>query len=132
MVTPDQLVRQFLSSPEYVTQFGSISDADFVQLAYRYGLLREVTQADLDHEVSQLTSSPESRVSFVERLLTSPEFQSANGVRMTAVLLYNCLLQRDPTKAEIERLTKTLQVSTSQEDAIEELISMPEFSYQVN
>ena len=62
----------------------------------------------------------------------SPEFQSGNGSRLTAFLLYATLLQRDPTTTERTQRIAQLQTGTTVADLVAEVIASSEFAAILN
>jgi M6 family metalloprotease-like protein len=99
IVTQLQLVRNYLDSAEYRLKFGTPDNAAFVRLLYQHILLRTPSQEEIDYQVANAVI-PHGRVQTAANLLNSPEFRAGAGPRLTAFLLYACLLQRDPSASE--------------------------------
>lgn len=99
-VNPFQLVQNFISSAEYSISFGSPSNPDYVRLLYRYILLREATDAEVNFQVTQALQAGTTRAQLASNFLNSAEFRQGTGPRLTTFLLYALLLQRDPSPSE--------------------------------
>jgi hypothetical protein len=93
------LVKNFLASQEYMLKFGNPSNDEFARLLYRHILLREASPAEVQFRSGQLASGI-TRFELASQFLSSDEFRSGTGPRLTAFLLYALLLQRDPTADE--------------------------------
>ena len=100
IVNPNQLVQNFIDSTEWKLKFGSPDNPTFVRLLYRYILLREPSNSEVNFQAAALTGGV-TRVQLATNFLNSVEFRQGSGPRLTAFLVYALLLQRDPTEPEI-------------------------------
>jgi hypothetical protein len=127
VVSPTQLVSNFITAQEFTLKFGNPSNQDYVRLLYRNILLREASPAEVQFQSNALASGV-SRVQLATNFLNSNEFRAGTGPRLTAFLLYALLLQRDPTTSE--RATREAQIAggTDIKALIAELLNSPEFS----
>jgi M6 family metalloprotease-like protein len=127
IVTQLQLVRNYLDSDEYKLKFGTPDNSTFVRLLYQHILLRTPTQSEVDYQVANAVI-PHGRVQTAANLLNSAEFRAGVGPRLTAFLLYACLLQRDPSSSE--RALRIAQVQAAAPELatlIGEIVNGPEF-----
>lgn len=130
IVNPSQLVGEFLGSPEYALRFGTPDNPAFVRLLYRHVLLREATQAEVDFQVSALTSS-NTRAQMAAAFLNSGEFRAGTGPRLTAFLLYATLLFRDASSAEFEAARSQTAAGASLLNLIPPIMEGSEFYHQL-
>lgn len=129
-VNQPSLVSNFLSSSEYAGKFGSPTNAEFVRLLYRYILGREATQGEVDFQSGQVGRI--SRVQLAMNLLNSNEFRQGKGPRLTAFLLYSCILLRDGTPAERDALATKVAAGTDIRALIDSLLTSPDFQKLLN
>ncbi len=71
---------QFAGSPEFATLYGSLSNAEFVQLVYRNVLDRSPDAAGLAHWTSQLDTGALTRGGVMLGFSDSSEFKTTTGV----------------------------------------------------
>jgi hypothetical protein len=95
IVTSDQLVSNFLGGPEYAARFGPLTNTDFVRQMYRQVLFREAADEEVTFYESVLLGGS-SRTAVARSFLGSTEFRISTAKRLTILLLYFTLLQRDP------------------------------------
>jgi hypothetical protein len=126
VVNPFQLVTNFMDGAEWKLRFGAPNNQDFVRLLYRYVLLREASQAEVDFQAGALTGGV-TRVQLATAFLNTAEFRQGTGARLTAFLLYALLLQRDPTVTEMNIRVAQLSSGTPIRTIVQEIISAPEF-----
>jgi hypothetical protein len=131
-VTQISLVTNFLNSAEWKLKFGSPSIADFVRLMYRYILLREASQAEVQIQLDALAAGIVDRTSLANAFLNSGEFRSGTGPRLTAFLLYSTLLQREATADERTALAQQVAAGTPLITLIEGIINSPAFTAVLN
>jgi hypothetical protein len=125
VVDQSQLVANFLNGAEYAMKFGKPDDAEFVRLLYRYILRREATPEEVAFQVGNLKTM--TRVQLAGSFLNSPEFRNGLGPRLTAFLLYSCLLLRDASQAERDAMAAKVSAGTDLRLLIDSLLSTPEF-----
>jgi hypothetical protein len=63
-----------------------------------------------------------------QNFLYSSEYQNLAGPRLTAFLLYACLLQRDATTAEFNAAAAQVAGGTSFQTIVNSIITSPEFT----
>ena len=125
-IPPLALVGNFLNSDEYRSKFGTPSNAEFVRLLYRYILLREAGQAEIDFQSGALRSI--SRPQLASNFLNSTEFRIGVGPRLTAFLLYATLLSRGPSTTELTTIETQLKAGVSTRALADSILSSTEFS----
>jgi hypothetical protein len=128
IVTQVGLVTNFLGSAEWSLKFGSPSNSQFVALLYRYILLREASQSEIDLQVNALTTGFMTRTTLANAFLNSAEFRNGTGPRLTAFLLYSTLLLRDPTPQEFAARIAELQSGTPVRTMVLNILSANEFN----
>jgi uncharacterized repeat protein (TIGR02543 family) len=127
VVSPNQLVSNFLSAAEYKLAYGEPDDVGFVRLLYRYVLLREASQPEVNVQAGALQAGL-TRVQLATNFLNSGEFRTGTGPRLTAFVLYACTLLRDPTTAERDSIISDLQASVPIRTVIAGLLAKAEFA----
>jgi hypothetical protein len=126
IVTHNDLVFNFLNSAEFQLKYGQLSDEEFVRLMYRNILLREATQAEVDFMLTALASGI-PRIQLATNFLNSEEFRLGVGPRLTAFILYACLLLRDPTSTEMEQRVAQIAGGTPVRTLVQEILQSSEF-----
>ena len=122
---PSQLVASFLGSAEYSLKFGNPSNAEFVRMLYRYILLREPAQSEVNLQVGALAGGV-GRTQLASNFLNSNEFRSGTGPRLFAFLMYATLVQRDSSAGERSTLAGRLQSGLTLKAAIAEFLGSQE------
>jgi hypothetical protein len=124
------LVENFLNSPEYKLKYGIPDDGDYVRLLYRYVLLREASQDEVDFQARQLSKL--TRVQLAMNLLNSSEFRKGTGPRLTAFLLYACILLRDASMEDRAAMAEKVAAGVDMKQLIESLVTSPDFERLLN
>ncbi|MDX2154337.1 MAG: DUF4214 domain-containing protein [Bryobacteraceae bacterium] len=120
-----ELVTNFINSVEFVQKNGTLTNEQFVRLLYRQVLLRTPGQAEVDGHVQSLLTATRGQVAMT--FLLSPEFQAGTGPRLTAFLLYACLLMRDPTNEEFDAAVARIGGGASVREMVSEILEGEEF-----
>jgi hypothetical protein len=128
IVTRASLVTNFLSGQERIGKFGNPDNANFVNLLYRYVLLREATVAEVDFQAGVLNSGSSTREIMAAGFLDSAEFRGGTGPRLTAFLLYATLLQRDLSVQEFNQRVQEISGGTDILTIINQIVSSTEFN----
>ena len=131
IVTQDSLVSNFLGSAEYSQKFGSPDNQTFVRLLYRYILLPEPSQSEVDFQAAQLAAST-PRVVLARAFLNSQEFRNGTGPRLTAFLLYSTLLQRESSAEERAALMGQIAAGTPIRNLVSAFVESAEFAAVLN
>jgi hypothetical protein len=131
IVNPFQLVGNFVEGAEWKLKFGTPSDQDFVRLLYRYILLREPSQSEVNLQAGALSSGV-TRVQLATNFLNTAEFRQGTGPRLTAFLLHALLLLRDPADAEMTSRIGQIAGSTPIKSIVQEIVSSSEFNALLN
>jgi hypothetical protein len=126
LVTQDSLVENFLNSAEYAAKFPNASNAEFVRLLYRYVLLREPSQAEVNFHVGNINQG-QLRTALARNFLNSAEFRSGTGPRLIAFLLYATFLLRDPNPADRMLRENQIRSGVSLSALVTEFLNLPEF-----
>jgi alpha-tubulin suppressor-like RCC1 family protein len=92
---------QFAGSAEFLQDYGSLDNTAFVQQLYFNVLGRQADPAGLADWVNQLNSGS-SRGKVLIGFSESPEFQADTANQVEIVRLYDLLLHRMPTAAELQ------------------------------
>jgi hypothetical protein len=131
IVTQADLVRNFINAQEYFLKFGDPTVREYVILLYRYILLREPSEAEINLQGNELVRTG-NRVELARAFLRSNEFRNGTGPRLTAFLLYATLLQRDPSDAERTATEQALRNGTPLRVLIEAIMRGGEFQANFN
>jgi Domain of unknown function (DUF4214)/NHL repeat len=99
---------QFAGSTEFLLKYGSLDNTGFVQQLYRNVLGREADPAGLADWVNQLNGGA-TRGTILVGFSESPEFQTDMANQVEIIRLYDLLLQRMPTTAELQSWLGFLQ-----------------------
>lgn len=100
--TMDSIADQFWQSSEFTARFGAdLSDSAFVTVLYRNALGREPDDSGQAHWGGELAAGRLSRTQLLLLFANTDEQRTATDQRLGLVLLYQSLLGRDPTTAEI-------------------------------
>jgi alpha-tubulin suppressor-like RCC1 family protein len=99
---------QFAGSAEFLLKYGSLDNTGYVQQLYRNVLGREADPAGLTDWVGQLNNGV-SRGAILVGFSESPEFQADMADQVEIIRLYDLLLQRMPTDAELQNWLGFLQ-----------------------
>jgi Beta-propeller repeat. len=126
VVTHNDLVFNFLNSAEFQLKYGPLSDEDFIRLLYRNILLREATEEEVNFMLNALASGI-TRTQLATNFLNSNEFRLGVGPRLTAFILYACLLSRDPTSAEMEQRVAQIAGGMPVQTLVQEILQSSEF-----
>jgi hypothetical protein len=92
---------QFAGSAEFLLKYGSLDNAGYVQQLYRNVLGREADPAGLADWVGRLAGGA-TRGAILVGFSESPEFQADMADQVEIIRLYDLLLQRMPTTAELQ------------------------------
>jgi hypothetical protein len=126
VVSPAELVTNFLGADEYRLKFGTPDKIEFTKLLYRNILLREPSPSETSFQATQITDT-QSRSPLATAFLNAPEFRLGAGPRLTAFLLYATLLMRDPTPAERNLRMKEIVAKKPLKAIVEEIIASQDF-----
>ena len=94
----DDVSQSFVGSPEFVSTYGSLTDAQFVDLVYRNVLDRSPDQAGYDFWLGQMAAGV-SRGQVMTRFSESPEFVAKTAADVDVVVTYRGMLDRQPDQA---------------------------------
>jgi hypothetical protein len=125
-VTANSLMSNFITSAEYQAKYGNTSDPAFVTILYQNFLLRTPAPVEVAFQAQAVQSY--GRVQIAENFAYSQEFQNLLGGRLTAFLLYACLLQRDPTTAELNGVVAQVAAGATLQSLIAQIITSAEFT----
>jgi hypothetical protein len=130
LANTDQLVSNFINSPEFTLRNGSLSNDAFVTLLYRQVLLREPSVAEVAFQAGAVSGynarNLDGRMIVARDFLNSHEFVVGTGPRLTTSLLFSTLLLRDPSPQERELRIKQMQDPGQLESFIADLVSSAE------
>jgi len=92
----------FTQSPEFISTYGALDDAAFVDLVYRNVLGRPADAAGANYWVAQLRARALDRGGVMVNFSESPEYRAATAAWNDVVQLYIGLLRRSPDQAAID------------------------------
>ena len=99
---------QFAGSAEFLLKYGSLDNAGYVQQLYRNVLGREADPAGLADWEGRLAGGA-TRGAILVGFSESPEFQGKMADLVEIIRLYDLLLQRMPTTAELQNWIEFLK-----------------------
>ena len=120
----------FASSTEFQNRYGALNDSDFIDLVYQNVLSRNVDDGGKQFWLNKLANGT-SRGELLSGFSDSNEGKRKATSKVNSVLLYNGLLQRDPTNTEYTNAISQLD-SNDQIGLINTLINMQEYSVRFN
>jgi hypothetical protein len=126
IVDPIGLITNFLNGAEFQQKYGTLTDAAFVTLLYNQILLRAPDPQGLNDQVNGIHLYGRAQIAY--NMLSSAEFQVTTGPRMSAFLLYACLLQRDASVTEANALVTQIQQGATFLSLISNFVSSGEFA----
>lgn len=86
----------FAASEEFQTTYGSLSNAEFVNLIYQNVLGREADSGGLAYWANELETSAKTRGQVMTGFSESPEYKTLMGSEVYVTMTYIGLLQRSP------------------------------------
>lgn len=98
----------FASSPEFVTRYGDLDDAGYVDRLYRNVLGRPADTGGLDFWTAQLATG-KTRGWVLREFADSAEFRSRNDAQILVRAIYLGLLERSPDGAGLDYWTGLVQ-----------------------
>jgi hypothetical protein len=131
VVTQDQLVANFLNSPEYILRNPNQTNQQFVEMLYLQVLGRAGSPSEVAAHTGRLDSGALTRVQTARNFLNSDEFRIRQASRLSAYLLYATLLQRDPSSTELTARTIQIDAGTPIAVLADQFILSPEFQAQL-
>ena len=130
-IAQSALVSNFMASAEYALRYGNPSNSEFVRLLYRYILLREPGQSEVDFHVGSLQAGM-TRVTLASNFLNTPEFRQGTQARLNAFLVFGSLLMRDPSPVELAGRIGELQAGKTAAQLVTEIVQSTEFVASLN
>lgn len=94
----DNVSQSFVGSPEFVATYGSLTDAEFVDLVYRNVLDRSPDQAGYDFWLGQMAGGM-SRGQVMTRFSESSEYVDQTAADVDVIVTYRGMLDRQPDQA---------------------------------
>ena len=120
----------FAGSTEFQNRYGALNDSDFIDLVYQNVLSRNVDDGGKQFWLNKLGNGT-SRGELLSGFSDSNEGKRKATSKVNSVLLYNDLLQRDPTNGEYTS-AKTQLDNNDREGLITTLLNMQEYSLRFN
>jgi hypothetical protein len=118
--TQEELVRNFLESPEFKLKYSGQAREAFIRMLYRQVLFREVAPSELSFHADTLASL--SRTQVAKNFLNSAEFRLGAEHRVTVFLVYACLRGSDASQAELIRQVEELRQGKQLSQLVTELL----------
>jgi hypothetical protein len=129
IVDPFSIVENFINSAEYKLKYGTVSQAEFVRLLYRYVLRREASQSEVDFQIAHMKGDTlQDRRILATTLLNSEEFRQGTGSRLMAFLLYAAILARDSAAEERQFQAAAIDRGVPISVMINSFVNSPEFN----
>ena len=108
ITSQEELVNNFLGSPEFKLKYGLQTNEAFIRMLYRQVLFREASAAELSFHVSTLANRIVSRTQVAKNFLNSVEFGLGAEHRVTVFLAHACLEGTDVLPAVMRREVEDL------------------------
>ena len=121
-----QLLLDFMQSPEFQVRFTAVTSADFVTVVYQNVLGRSPDGPGAAFWLGSLNAGL-SRPQMVASFVTSPEFLSSFGPRIQTQMAYVAFLLRTATPVELQTWATALNGGATVASLVNTLISSPEF-----
>lgn len=124
------LVRNFVNSAEFQQRNGTLDNDNYVRLLYRQVLFREPSPAEVTFQAAALSRTSD-RPALAAAFLNSEEFRISTTSRLTAFLLYACLLGREPSSEELVWRMQQITDGTAPSKLIADFVNSAEFNNQL-
>lgn len=121
-----QIANVFANSTEFQNRYGALTDSEFIDLVYQNVLGRKVDNAGKQFWLGKLTNGT-SRGEMLSGFSESNEGKRKIEDKVNAVLLYQGLLQRQPTTNELHNAAQQLAARNAG-TLIEQLLNSPDYS----
>ena len=102
------ILASFLSSPEFTSRYGNLTDSAFVTLVYQNVLGRQPDPSGLQYYVNLLGSNQLTRAAVFDQFVQSSEYGTKISPRAYANLLYMGFLRRSADPSGLTYWTNTL------------------------
>ncbi len=126
--TREQIINNFIVSPEFQARFGgTLTNREFVRRLYLNILFREPDQAGSDFWTSRLDSGVMTRAQVTRQFVESPEYVAITDTSIFVQLEYIGLLRRAAEDAGFQFWVDQFNAGRSRLDLINQFISSPEY-----
>lgn len=96
----NRMAEQFSKAPEFTRLYGSLTNAQYVDLVYRNVLNRDPEAAGKEYWVGELESGRINRGRMMTQVSESPENKRSRKNEMHVIACYGVMLDRMPTASE--------------------------------
>lgn len=117
----------FVASDEFQTRYGSLSNADFVNLVYQNVMSRFPESEGMDYWQGRLDSGDVSRGGMMIEFSESEENLLKTQYRNKVVVMFNLMHRRSPTEAEYTTWFDALSTGTDDSLLIEAIVNSNEY-----
>ncbi len=121
------ILNQFLTSPEFQSTYGTLTNGDFVNLIYQNVLGRAPDPNGFNYYVGLLNSNQLSRAGVMVQFINSAEFSTAVRARAYANLLYMGFLRRGADPTGLNFWTNALANQANLPTVVNNFITSPEY-----
>ena len=121
------VLNSFLTSPEFQQLYGTVSDADFINLVYQNVLGRQPDAGGYAYWFGYLNAGSLSRATVMDSFVRSPEYDNTVRASGYANLLYMGFLRRSADKAGLAYWKGVLGNFSNLPIAIGDFIQSPEY-----
>ena len=123
----DNISQAFAQSPEFITRYGNLNNADFVTLVYQNVLGRAPDSAGFAHWTGLLNSGASTRGQVMLGFSESPEFQATSFNKVYVTQMYVGMLRRSPEQAGFDYWVHQMELGQSGLNLINGFLVAPEY-----
>jgi sugar lactone lactonase YvrE len=124
---PTTVLNSFINSPEFQQLYGSVTNANFVNLVYQNVLGRQPDTAGYAYWLKLIDDGSITRAVLMDDFVRSPEYDNSVRARAYANLLYMGFLRRAADPAGLTFWTSVLNDPAALPEAIRGFILSPEY-----
>ena len=123
----DSISEAFAQSPEFITRYGSLNNADFVTLVYQNVLGRAPDPAGFAYWTGLLNSGTYTRGQVMLGFSESPEYRTSSFNKVYVTQMYVGMLRRSPDQAGFDYWVHQMELGQSGLNLINGFLVAPEY-----
>jgi hypothetical protein len=123
----DSISEAFAQSPEFITRYGSLNNADFVTLVYQNVLGRAPDPAGFAYWTGLLNSGTYTRGQVMLGFSESPEYRASSFNKVYVTQMYVGMLRRSPDQGGFDYWVHQMELGQSGLNLINGFLVAPEY-----
>lgn len=125
--TTQSISDYFAISPEFQARYGSLNDAEFVELVYRNVLGREAEPGGRQFWIDELTTGRRTRGNVMNAFAQSPEYIQKTSAEVMVTTCYAGMLRRQPDPSGFAYWVSQVNAGASLGNLLNSFIASPEY-----